>query len=133
MASFEIKKTYNFSIQTDAAAVLGAEYSLMKVRAIMNSEEAAKKADVTTTYNTIKGVLTDLPESITDLTFILFENTDGNTTVLALEYIDTDTIEEVESVNIRVNILNASTEDISILTTAVKELGYTNFTVTTFE
>lgn len=133
MASFEIKKTYNFSIQTDAVAVLGAEYSLMKVRAIMNSEEAAKKADVTTTYNTIKGVLTDLPESITDLTFILFENTDGNTTVLALEYIDTDTIEEVESVNIRVNILNASTEDISILTTAVKELGYTNFTVTTFE
>lgn len=133
MASFEIKKTYNFSIQTDATAVLGANYSLMKVRAIMNSEEAAKKADVTTTYNTVKGVLTDLPESITDLTFILFENTDGNTTVLALEYIDTDTIEEVESVNIRVNILNASTEDISILTTAVKELGYTNFTVTTFE
>ena len=133
MASFEIKKTYNFSVQTDAAALLGSDYSLMKVRAIMNSEEAAKKADVTTTFNTVKGVLTDLPDSITDLTFILFENTDGNTTVLALEYIDTETIVEVESVNIRVNILNASTEDISIITTAVKELGYTNFTVSTFE
>lgn len=134
MASFELKKTYNFSVKTDAATILDAKYENMKVIALMNNEEAAKKSsDINTTYTTLKGAISDLPESIVDLTFIMFKKTDDTTVILALEYIDTDTIVEVEGVNIRLNVLNANTEDISIINQAIQELGYTNFTIETFE
>lgn len=131
MASFALKKSYNFS--TLAPTILGNEYENMKVKAILDSDGALKYRDIATLHQTIKGVMTNLPSSITDLTYILFVNQNDEELVLALEYINTDSIKEVASVNIRIDVMNTNTEDIAILTSRLKELGYINFTITTFQ
>lgn len=131
--SFQLKKIYNFNIISDAASVLGEKYKLMKVKAIFTSAEAVKYSDIATTHETVKGLISNLPESLTDLTYILFESQAGDNFVTALEYIDTNTILEVNAINIRVNIPKVNTEDMVIVKQALAELGYTKFEVTTYE
>ena len=43
-----------------------------------------------------------------------------------------DSIKEVTTVNIRIELQRATTEDISIITARLKELGYVDFDVTTY-
>ena len=131
--NFELKKTYNFNILTEVAGLIGEKYKLMKVKGILTSDEAVKYTDIATQFETLKPQLPNIPNSVTDLSFVLFEDPNGEEIVLALEYIDTGTISLVQAINIRVNILGVSTEDISLVQTKLKELGYTNFDVKTFE
>ena len=133
MSNFQLKRTYNFSILSEVSSILGLDYKLMKVKALLSSEEAVKYADIATQHETVKPFLSNISDSVSDLTYILFTNQDGTETVFALEYIDIGTITEVKGVNIRVNIMSASTEDINLVKTTMKELGFTNFNVTTFE
>lgn len=128
---FELKKSYNFT--TLAPTILGNEYKAMKVKAILTSDNALKFRDIATLHTTVKSVISNLPESITDLTYILFENQDKEELVLALEYINTDSVIEVQGVNIRINITNVTVDDISTLTLRLKELGYVHFTIGTYE
>lgn len=131
MANFELKKVYNF--QTLAPTIIGNEHTNMKVKAILTSDNALKFRDIATLHQTVKNIISGLPESITDLTYVLFETVDKENVVLALEYINTDSITEVTSVNIRINIMRCTTEDISMLRLRLQELGYTNFTISTYE
>lgn len=129
--AFQLKKTYNFN--TLSAAILGAEYTNMKVKAMMTSDNAVKFRDIATLHASVKATIPNLPESISDLTYILFEDTKQEVLVLPLEYIDTNSIQEVSSVNIRINISDCTTDDISTLRLRLKELGYINFTISTYE
>lgn len=129
--TFQLKKTYNFN--TLSAAILGAEYTNMKVKAVMTSDNAVKFRDIATLHTSVKASIPNLPESITDLTYILFEDAKQETLVLPLEYIDTSSIQEVSSINIRINISDCTTEDISTLRLRLKELGYINFTISTYQ
>lgn len=129
--AFQLKKTYNFN--TLSAAILGAEYTNMKVKAIMTSDNAVKFRDIATLHASVKATIPNLPESISDLTYVLFEDTKQEVLVLPLEYIDTNSIQEVSSVNIRINISDCTTDDISTLRLRLKELGYINFTISTYQ
>lgn len=131
MMAFQLKKTYNFN--TLSAAILGAEYTNMKVKAIMTSDNAVKFRDIATLHASVKATIPNLPESISDLTYVLFEDTKQEVLVLPLEYIDTNSIQEVSSVNIRINISDCTTDDISTLRLRLKELGYINFTISTYQ
>lgn len=126
---FEIKKTYNFS--TLAPTILGGNYTNMKVKAILTSENAVKYADITSIHTTIKPIIKNLPDNVSELTYILFENLDKETSIFPIEYLETDSITEVSVLNIRIDIPNASMDDLNILKTRLKELGYVNFTITT--
>lgn len=129
---FELKKIYNFV--TLAPSILGNEHKLMKVAAIMNSAEALKQGvDITTRHDNVLQVLPSLPTNITDLIFILFVNQlTQEKILLAYEYINLDSIENVEAINIRVDIYNTSTEDISVVNRRLRELGYANIKIKTF-
>lgn len=128
--TFELKKSYNFS--TLAPTLLGNQYKNMKVKAILTSGNALIYKDIATLHQQVKSSIAGLPDSITDLTYILFENTNNEEMVLALEYIDSGSITEVSSLNIRIEIGDCTVEDISVLRTRLQELGYTNFKITTY-
>ena len=122
----QLGKTYNF--KTLSPVILGSEYKNQKVIGIFNSTEAMKYGDIQTTYALVSKQISTLPK-INDLTFILFESLDQEKTILALEYLDVNTIVEVTTFNLNIIVNNASTEDTSIITNMLKELGYTNFTI----
>lgn len=128
---FKLKHTYNFN--TLAPAILGEKFSMMKVKAIVTADEAVKYSDIYTTFTTLKTEISNLPDNITDLTFILFTNEDGDKSVYALEYINQDTVVEVEGVNIRVEVRGVTSDDLITIKTKLIELGYTSIDITTFE
>ena len=131
--TFQLKKKYNFSMLSEASMILGEKFSLMKVKGIMTSTEAVKYRDIATTHEVLKPLIPNISPNLVDLTYILFENIDGEEVIFALEYIDTNTIVEVNQVNLRIEILNTSTDDIKVLDNALKELGYTKYSIKNFE
>lgn len=131
--TFQLKKKYNFSMLSEASMILGEKFSLMKVKGIMTSTEAVKYRDIATTHEILKPLIPNISPNLVDLTYILFENIDGEEVLFALEYIDTNTIVEVNQVNLRIEILNTSTDDINVLDNTLKELGYTKYTIKNFE
>lgn len=130
---FEIKKKYNFNMNTNLVSILGDRYTIMKVKGILTSDQAIRYTDITTMHQQVKPLLTSLPENTSDLTYILFETIDGEEVVYANEYIDSDSIVETDKVNIRVDVANASTEDMNNIKTMLAEAGYSNISVSTFE
>ena len=128
--TFELRKRYNFS--TKAPAILGAEYRNVMVESIMTATEAVKYSDVLTLHEQIRTVL-NLDLEVANCTYIKFRTLDGETVILALEYINSDSIVEVKTVNIRVDILEANTDDILIIQERLKELGYSKFKIRTFD
>lgn len=127
---FGFNKTYNFA--TLAPAILGNTFTNVKVIGILTADNARKYEDIYTIHNSLIGVIPSLPQSASGLTFLLFENNDGTTFVLANEYIDQSTITEVTTINIRIELLNLNTTDAGILRTRLLELGYSDFTLITF-
>lgn len=122
----QLGKSYNF--KTLSPVILGSEYKNQKVIGIFNSSEAMKYGDIQTTYSLVAKEITTLPK-INDLTFILFESLDQDKTILALEYLSINTIVEVTTFKLNIIINNANTEDTSIITNVLKELGYNDFKI----
>lgn len=120
--NFSIKKIYNFD--TLAPTILNNHYKNMKVIGIVDSTEAVKYADILTLHNKISNIIPSIPKNVKDLTYILFENTDGKHVLMAYEYIELSSITEVKSINIVIKISNALTSDVAIIRKALTELGY---------
>ena len=127
--AFEIKKTYNFT--TLVPSLLGGEYKNMQVVSLMTPDEAVKYQDILTLHEQVRTLIA-LNMSANDCTYVKFKTLEGDTKIIALEYIEPDSIKEVTTVNIRIELQRATTEDISIITARLKELGYVNFTVNTY-
>lgn len=128
---FKIKGIFNFT--TKAPAILGNSFTNMRVKGIMDFEEGVKYRDIATLHSTVKPTIGGIADDVKDLTFILFETLDGEDVLLAKEYINADSVAQVQSVNIRAEINNVTTEDISIIKTKLQELGYSNVTVGSYE
>jgi len=131
MVTFNINKVYNFN--TLAPVILGDRYENMTVLGILTAEEAMKYRDIYTLHNNLIPVITGLPVNAGDCSFLLLENTSKETTVLAIEYIDPVSVQLVTSVNIRADIMNASTNDLVIITSLLKGAGYYNINLSTFQ
>ena len=127
--AFEIKKTYNFT--TLVPSLLGGEYKNMQVVSLMTPDEAVKYQDILTLHEQVRTLIA-LNVSANDCTYVKFKTLEGDTKIIALEYIEPDSIKEVTTVNIRIELQRATTEDISIITARLKELGYVDFDVTTY-
>ena len=127
--AFEIKKTYNFT--TLVPSLLGGEYKNMQLVSLMTPDEAVKYQDILTLHEQVRTLIA-LNMSANDCTYVKFKTLEGDTKIIALEYIEPDSIKEVTTVNIRIELQRATTEDISIITARLKELGYVDFDVTTY-
>lgn len=128
---FKIKGIYNFS--TKASAILGNQFTNMRVKGIIDFEEAVKYRDVATLHATVKPSIPGIVDDVKDLTFVLFETIDGDDLLLAKEYINAESIVQVQTVNIRAEVTNVTTEDLNIIKTKLTELGYPNVVVATYQ
>lgn len=128
--TFELKKTYNFNFNNKLTHILGDKLKTVKVKAILSSDQAIKLSDIATLHAQVRPLDTaSIPEDLADMTFVLFETLDKDNVIYALEYIDMSSLEEVSAINIRVNVRNVSTSDVSLIKTTLAELGYENFDV----
>jgi hypothetical protein len=128
---FELSKTYNFT--TLAPSVLGGNYLNMTVESVMTAETVSVFRDVASVHRQILPELPPgTPESINDLSFVLFTTVDGDKIVLSEAWIDRNTIVEVVGVSINVKVFNVTTEDIPIIRDAIVMLGYKDIEITTF-
>jgi hypothetical protein len=128
----DINKHYNFS--TLAPTVLGGDYENMKaVIPEMPVGQAIKfDPNIYTQHETLRAVITNLPISPNDCTFILMENSDGVEKVFAKEYIDLDTVLEASNTfDIDIKISNGSMSDISVLQNLLKSHGYVDIVIKT--
>lgn len=128
--SFRINKTYNFN--TLAPSALGGTYTNMCVKSIMSAQEAVKYRDIVTLHANMVVAIPGIPTNPSDCSFVLFETSDGEKIVLAVEYIDVQTITEVTTLNIRIELPNLTITDNNIIRERLLELGYTNFNITTY-
>lgn len=126
---FELKKTYAFSILNDLTPLLGEKYTLMKVKGILTSEEAVKYEDIYTTHTQALGFMSDMPNDVRELSFILLEKPSKETFILAYNYIDESSIKAIEAMDIRIEIRQANTEDLTLLNNLLKEAGYYDFSI----
>lgn len=127
MATFELSKTYNLEVKTALIPVLGSSYKLMKVKGILSADQAVKFSDIATMHEQLRSLDSTLSTSTANLTYILFETVNGDQVVYPDVYFETAT--QVDAVNIQVQIFGCSTADYSIIESAIKELGYSNITM----
>lgn len=120
---FQIGKKYNFT--TVAAVTLGATYKNMKVKAMVDFDTAIKFEDVVTVRQKIiqETGLTLLKP--TDVLYIMFENIDGKTVILAQDWIVQSSIVLVEKINVVIKIIDISTEDVPSIKDVLVAMGYT--------
>jgi len=125
---FETKKVYKFS--TLAPSILGGEFTMMKV---ITSETIASEVlqygDMHGLNSKLVPLIPGLSSNANDNTYVVFETETGERVALAYEWIDDATIELIEGVNIRIDVSNASTADVTIIKNALKELGYLNLNI----
>lgn len=126
---FQIKKTYNFGYKVDLMALFGDKQTLVNVRGILTADEAVKYEDIYTKHQQVLGILKDLPLDVKELTYILFETNDKKQIVVAYEYIDESTILEVTSLNVRIDVRQCSSEDLTLIQKLLREAGYYDLTV----
>lgn len=124
-----LNKVYDF--KTIAPGILNLDYKNQKVIGILNAQTAKKYYDIVTLHSKMLKVVTSLPSSYTDLSYLLLENSTREKTVLALEYIDLDTVVEIVKKKVRIDIEDANIEDVNMIRKYLLELGYNNLTITT--
>lgn len=127
----EINKSYDFRVL--ATGVYGAAYKSMKLIGIVDASVAQLQADVYTIHANMKEMISGLPDSVTSLNWLIFQSYDDSNKklIIAYEYLDEATITEVVGINIKIEVLNASTADLTIIRRTLSELGYT-FNISTY-
>ena len=124
---FQLNHKYNFT--TYAPTVLGGSWKLVKVKAIMGVDEASKYRDVRTVHQVLSTQIPSLPD-IESCTFILVENQDHETSVLAVEWIDPSSIVLTDKVTIKVVLSDIDSSEIPMIRNHFLELGYTSINIT---
>jgi len=119
---FSIGKKYNFT--TIAPVTLGATYKNMKVKAIVDFDTAIKFEDVVTIRQKIiqeTGATLLKPR---DVLYIIFQNVDGKTVILAQDWIVSSSIVLVEKINATIKLEDITTEDIPNIKDVLVAMGF---------
>lgn len=125
---FSIGSQYNFA--TLAPSILGAEHNNVTVKAVFDYEVA-----LTFLAPDIKhaSIFPLLPSGTIDdpkkYTYVLFKSQSGADFVMALEWIDLNTVVQVVSVTLNVTLNNCKPGDAAVLRDTLLMAGFVNFTI----
>lgn len=126
--TFVIRHKYNFT--TYVPSILKGVFKNQTVTGILTYSQASKIDDVATIHEQILSLLPNgTPTSVADLTFISFMDDSNQVKVLAVEWIDINTVVEVSTGIITAYIPNASSTDVSEIRSFLAALGYTGFNI----
>lgn len=127
---FELGKVYTFN--TLAPALLGATIDNAKLISILDYETATNSQNFL--KNTYSNILPNLPDgtpsdpNLSD--YYVFKRQSGDKIVLSQYWIDIETIEEIELINIKVDITDVSSSKIELVRNLLLAAGITTFNIT---
>jgi len=119
---FEVGKSYNFT--TIAPITLGANFTNVKVEAIFSFDMAKKLADVVTINEKVKSEAETSTLDPMTTQYIMVTNQDGDSTVLAIDWIVPDSVSEVSSINAVLVLENITIEEITAIKNVLNAMGY---------
>ena len=127
--TFVIGTKYTFF--TLAHVILGAKYDNIKYLGNTTIEIAIKlsKEDLHTRHRRLVNEILMLPEDPRDCTFGIFEVEEGETIILALEYIDMRSIKIIHNKDIRIDFKKITDNQLAVVKNALEETGVKNFTI----
>jgi hypothetical protein len=127
---FKLNRVYNFN--TIAPVTLSQTYRNMKVIASdVNFKIAVKFMDVMTIREQI---IRETGKQLLDpriVSYTMFENEEGDTIVLANDWIDPKSINLVENIDLIMTIKNITTEDMINIKNVLNALGYNDIEIQT--
>ena len=129
MNPFAIDGVYTFN--TLAPAILGASFNNVTVLAILNYKVASNYINIEANHVNIYpylpvGTVND-PKTYQ---YILIRTQTGEETVLALPWINTDTVEQINNQVVTVTVNNATVADTVKIRDSLILLGYSEFSIT---
>lgn len=129
MNPFEIDGVYNFN--TLAPAILGADFKRVTVLAILNYKVAASYINIESNHVNIYpylpvGTVND-PKTYQ---YVLVKTQSGEDTVLALPWINLETVVQVTTQTISVTLNNVNVDDTIKIRDSLILMGYTDFAIT---
>ena len=124
----KVNRTYTFNIANGLSnsSLFKSGYQGLKLISMINASEASKYVDVYTLHKnaTAQDTSGSIPKSADDCTFLLFKNSSDETTVLAEEYINSDSIAISSKQHLTFEVVDVEDEDQEIITNFIKSLGY---------
>lgn len=130
MSELAIGKVFNFN--TTAPAILGTEIKGAKLIAIVNYGTAIKYENILTKYRTIYPLLpSGTPNKPENCIYYIFISSLGDTIVFADQWIDLNTVEVIEHINVNIVMNNLSLTDIPRIRNALNALGFTDYAINT--
>lgn len=130
MVPFKIGSTYTFN--TLAPTVLESVMRNVKILSIMNYDLANSYINVDIMQKSIYPLLpTGTPSNPRDYVYVLFETEAKIKTVMAVDWIDVNSIQEVSTVTINIRVDKAAIEDIPKIRDTLKLMGFSNLFINT--
>lgn len=130
MIPFQIGKTYTFN--TLAPTVLESVMKNVKIMSIMDYDLANSYINVDLVQKAIYPLLPiGTPNNPKDYVYVLFMTEAKIKSVLAIDWIDVNSIQEITSATINVRINGAALEDIPKIRDTLKLMGFTNLIIST--
>jgi ribosome-binding ATPase YchF (GTP1/OBG family) len=124
----KVNRTYTFNIKNglSSSTLFKSGYQALKLISMINASEASRYVDVYTLHKNATAIDTSgsIPKSADDCTFLLFKNSSDETTVLAEEYIDSDSIAISSKQHLTFEVVDVEDADQEIITNFIKSLGY---------
>ena len=128
--NLNIGKVYTFN--TLSPAFLGATLQRLRLKSIADLDTARTVAPIDQLHAQIYPTLPEgSPKDPASYTYYIFEAVNKSTVVLADAWIDTNTVELIQSVDISVRLVRASLEDVEKVRVALNAAGLKDFTITT--
>lgn len=125
-SDMKIGNVYSFS--TYSTAFLGARITRAKLLGSVNASMARKFSPIDQTY---PQVFPTLPQGtvydIEGQEYFLFEQQNGSTLVMSMQWINEASLEEIQTVNIVIRIEGANGADADKASRALKAAGITDF------
>lgn len=130
MYTFIPNRRYSFT--TLAPSVLGGTRTAVKIKAVLDYSFAIKYDAVSQKARIVYPHLpSGTPEDPTHYTYLLIERIEGQTEVLAYEWIDINSVTTSDAVTLTVTVPVASIEDSIKIRDTLTLLGYSGFTIKT--
>ena len=124
MTTLSINKLYKF--YTYAPSILGASFDKAKLVAILDYNSAIKHKNVEFLQKQVYPFLpASTPRNVKDYVFYKFQTESDSNIIMANYWLIDESTVEITTLNLNVNVLNVSTQDISVIREQLRLLGYT--------
>jgi hypothetical protein len=129
---FALNTTYNFD--TRAPALLGASKRGLKVKGIFDHEQASLYGEMAVKHAAIYPYLPiGTPKDYTKYTYLLFVSEAGDKQVMALEWINLDTVQVVSIRNLRITVSDVSPGDELAIRQSLAALNFSKFSIEEYQ